>query len=203
MLEPIERIWFSEEVLADPDQAARARLILVACLLSGLPCLLLIFVGLFARPETTSTHLIIADSLGLSPDTGPSLTPAVSDFALDGVHALIADDDPRGANILAEHLRSLGAEVECVIDGQAAIDRCVGAPPQLILMDLEMPHVDGMTACRQNRDLALPNTRPAIVAVTGRIDVNAAQLKEFGFDALLLKPIRREDLLRCLRELGF
>jgi hypothetical protein len=41
------------------------------------------------------------------------------------------------------------------------------------------------------------------MAVTGRIDVDAAQLRGLGFDALLLKPIRREDLLRHLRELGF
>jgi CheY-like chemotaxis protein len=113
---------------------------------------------------------------------------------------LIADDNPDAAESLALLLRLAGHEVEIARDGLeavAAADRC---RPDVILLDLGMPRLDGCGACRQIRTWPWARQVP-IVALTGwGQDQDRQRSCEAGFDRHLVKPVDPAELLRLLDE---
>lgn len=101
---------------------------------------------------------------------------------------LVADDDEAIRRMLARALAPLGHVVEEAADGQAALDRCAEAVPDLLLLDLMMPRVDGFEVLRRLR--AEPRTRALQVVVltarSGREPLHEAF--EAGADDFMSKP---------------
>src|SRR5262249_15329444 len=67
---------------------------------------------------------------------------------------LVVDDDPTVAEVVVRYLERDGYDVEVVGDGVAALDRARRSVPQLVVLDLMLPGVDGLDVCRQLRELA-------------------------------------------------
>jgi two-component system, OmpR family, response regulator BaeR len=79
---------------------------------------------------------------------------------------LVVEDEPQLAALLADYLRAAGHEPECVADGHAALRAWSERQHELVLLDLMLPGLDGLTVCRQLRALsAVP-----IVMLTARAD---------------------------------
>jgi signal transduction histidine kinase/CheY-like chemotaxis protein len=121
--------------------------------------------------------------------------------ALRGV-VLLVEDNPVNRLIGAEMLSSLGLEVQEAEDGAQALALLEHQHVDLVLMDIQMPVLDGYAATRQLRDresrLRLP--RVPIVALTANaFDEDAAQSMAAGMDAHLAKPYSRDQLLELLR----
>ena len=64
---------------------------------------------------------------------------------------LLAEDDPDIRHMVAYKLGRAGFEVIEVVDGLAALDACLRDPPDLVLLDVRMPRMDGIAVCRELR----------------------------------------------------
>lgn len=113
---------------------------------------------------------------------------------------LLVEDSDDTRRVLSLELRHKGCHVLTACDGLEAVETALFAQPDLILMDLNLPRLDGLAATeriRAHRDL---NEVP-IIALTA---YDTYGIKEAAFEAgcqyYLLKPLKSDDLERALRE---
>jgi CheY-like chemotaxis protein len=118
-----------------------------------------------------------------------------------GMSALVVDDTPVNVKLLAALLEANGFAVTIATTGEAALELVEQAEFGLILLDIRLPGIDGLTVARRVR--ADPRHRHLlIVAVTAsamKTDVAAAL--EAGCDAFISKPINTRTLIPTLRDL--
>ena len=114
---------------------------------------------------------------------------------------LIADDNPDSASTLSIMLEVLGNEVRVTHDGEAAVAAAEEFEPDMILLDIGMPKLNGYGACQRIRQ-APWGSRPLIVALTGwGQDADKHRSKEAGFDRHLVKPVEPAMLEKLIRSL--
>lgn len=111
---------------------------------------------------------------------------------------LIVDDNRDSADPLALLLTLCGHEVRSLCDGAAAIDSARAFSPDLIVMDLGLPGLDGYAAARRLRQDGCAARLTAITGYGRPEDRRRAE--DAGFDDFLIKPIDPRDLERLLRE---
>lgn len=111
------------------------------------------------------------------------------------LRVLVVDDHADGAEMLAMLLRLEGHEVQVVLDGQAALERCRVCPPELVLLDIQLSgDLDGYEVARRLRRGPTGATA-CLVAVTGHgTQEDRRRASEAGFDILLLKPVDPAEL---------
>jgi len=115
---------------------------------------------------------------------------------------LIVDDNQVNRIVGEGLVEALGYEVATANDGLDAIDQCRFAPPQLVLMDLDMPVLDGINATLRLRELQrLGGVAPfPIVAATADATATAQiACRRAGMDGVLTKPLRLDELRDALR----
>jgi CheY-like chemotaxis protein len=101
---------------------------------------------------------------------------------------LVADDLRDNADVLAMVLRHKGHEVRVAYDGTGAIEVAAAWKPEVVLLDIGMPDIDGYEVCRFIR--SLPGQVPFVVAQTGWGGAeDRRRAREAGFDHHLLKPV--------------
>ncbi len=101
-------------------------------------------------------------------------------------YALVIEDDVDLSTIFSEALKIAGFETEIIRDGQAAVERLAEVVPNVVVLDLHLPHVAGTDILQQIRaDSRLDDTR-VIVATA---DASLAEVLEDDADLVLLKPI--------------
>jgi DNA-binding response OmpR family regulator len=107
---------------------------------------------------------------------------------------LIADDDPVHLKVLAKMLATTGLELEMHQNGEDAYRSLTENPPQLAILDWNMPGMDGLEICRRLR--ALPKKAPTyILMLTGREDTaDLVAALEAGADDYVSKPAQRDEL---------
>lgn len=121
---------------------------------------------------------------------------------LTGRRVLIAEDVATNQVLLKAVLAPTGAEIEVVTDGAAVLERHAQAPADLILMDLQMPGMGGITAMRRLRALGGAAGAVPVVALTAYArDADRRRAMEAGMDAYLAKPIVVTELYDVLRRL--
>ncbi|MGD2178766.1 MAG: response regulator transcription factor [Anaerolineae bacterium] len=106
--------------------------------------------------------------------------------------ALIVDDDPVLADLLAFTLRREGFQVLQARDGQAALQRWTEEDPDIILLDVNMPKLDGFAVCRRIR--AQADTPIILLTVRGEED-DIVQGLELGADDYIPKPFSPRQLV--------
>ncbi|MDD5630374.1 MAG: response regulator [Elusimicrobia bacterium] len=108
---------------------------------------------------------------------------------------LIVDDDSSIREILSTQLARLGFQTAAAADGQEAVELFKSAPPDLVLMDMMMPVLDGLAACQQIRALEKKGTRVPILFLTAR-DTRHDQISSTlsGGDDFITKPISLQEL---------
>lgn len=103
--------------------------------------------------------------------------------------ALIADDDPTVRTIMREVLQQAGFRVEEACDGQMALDQFEQFSPDVVLLDVEMPKLDGYEVCRHIRAQESQRATPVFI-ITGRDDPKSIQhAYDIGATDFLNKPI--------------
>ena len=113
---------------------------------------------------------------------------------------LLVDDYPDAREMYSEYLRFSGFDVVEATNGMEALERAVDAHPDLILMDLSLPVMDGWEATRRlkadQRTAKIP-----IVALTGYALADISEgAKKAGCDAFVTKPCLPEDLVKEIRK---
>jgi CheY-like chemotaxis protein len=126
-----------------------------------------------------------------------------------GPRVLVADDSPINRRVAQSVLARAGYDVVLAEDGQQAVDLVISSPVALVLMDCEMPVLDGLAATVRIRELeaagglaaGTPGHLP-IVAVSGHTeDVGRDGAIAAGMDHYVTKPFRPQELLDVVREL--
>ena len=114
---------------------------------------------------------------------------------------LIVDDDPRNRKLEEALLRAEGYEVRSAESGHVAIAALANGPPDLILLDLMMPDMDGFEVIRRLKaDPAWKNV--PVVLVTALDDAaSRARVAAAGAAAFITKPVDRWELKACLDKL--
>ncbi|MEO1037317.1 MAG: response regulator [Pseudomonadota bacterium] len=120
---------------------------------------------------------------------------------LVGARALVVDDNLTNREILAGHLVSWGMDVSRAFDGDAAlalVDQHVDDPFDVVLLDLHMPGMDGLTVARKMREM--PAGENVIVVLLSSISGHVSQAERLAvaIDSTLTKPVRQSQLLDCL-----
>ncbi len=116
---------------------------------------------------------------------------------------LVVDDDPLIRRLIATTLEDVsGFELVEAEDGVAAVETAAGTGPQIVFLDIDMPRMDGITACAKLR--AAPETSEStIVMLTAATDDGAERrAAEAGADLFLTKPFSPLDLLRLVDRIG-
>jgi PAS domain S-box-containing protein len=113
---------------------------------------------------------------------------------------LVVEDNADGLDMLVTLLGAAGHEVRGVASGEAALAAVAQWPPQVVLLDLGLPGIDGLEVARRVRaHAALQATR--LVALTGwGAHRDRQQTARAGFDAHLTKPVDPQALMRLLAE---
>jgi CheY-like chemotaxis protein len=113
---------------------------------------------------------------------------------------LVVDDDPDTATSLAELLSLHGHAVRAALDGEEAL-RMVGEfPPDVVLLDIRMPNLDGCGVARRIRERCeLARKRPLLIAITGGgSQSDRERTAAAGFDLHLVKPVEPAVLVGLL-----
>lgn len=117
-----------------------------------------------------------------------------------GARILIVEDDVFGQEIIAEYVGAAGLEVELAGDGVEALQKAQRDYYDLILMDIQMPRMDGLEATRQLRQLPSHADIP-IIAVTAHAYAIAEEMSmQAGMNAFLTKPLDPGALYELLLE---
>jgi len=109
---------------------------------------------------------------------------------------LVVDDNPNMRELLDMHLRAAGYEVQVAEDGIAAGYLVLRSPPDLIITDVQMPHMDGFEFVAALRaDKALPRFPVIFLTTTEEGELRGRALGAAGYHA---KPIRLDKLLELV-----
>lgn len=135
---------------------------------------------------------LILTKLTGSPSTDPPSTRTAPR------RILIVDDDSDGAASLSMILSMVGHETVSAHDGLEAVEAALKFEPQIVLLDLDLPKIDGYEVCRRIR--AFPwGSDTMIVAVTGWSDeAHRMEALNAGFDMHLVKPVSAEVFMTVL-----
>ena len=109
---------------------------------------------------------------------------------------LVVDDNPNMRQLLDMHLRSAGYEVQVAEDGIAAGYLVLRSPPDLIITDVQMPHMDGFEfIAALRRDKTLPRFPVIFLTTMEEGELRGSELGAVGYHA---KPIRLDRLLELV-----
>ncbi len=117
---------------------------------------------------------------------------------MDNKKILVADDEPNIRSLVSS---MLGKDYTVLVakDGQEAIDIARNQRPDLILMDIMMPNVDGYTACSRIKADQVTKGTPVVMLTALGQELNVKLAQEIGADEYITKPFTSLDLLNTVK----
>ena len=145
-----------------------------------------------SAPEGSQFWLRLPIKIGRLPVAPTPKPPAAVDHS--PLKILVAEDNRVNQMVIRETLVRLGHEVHLVASGKAALEALLSEPFGMVLMDLQMPEMDGLEATQQIRSSRL-GEGPWIVALTANaFTEDKERCLRAGMNDYLSKPVRREEL---------
>jgi signal transduction histidine kinase/DNA-binding response OmpR family regulator len=153
------------------------------------------------RPGTGDMAKAVMTGGAVPGGTTQATAPAIA--SIGALRILVADDNPVNQQVAAGMLRRGGHQVDVVGNGAAAIEAVAKGAYHLVLMDIEMPEMDGFEATRRIRSLEGPNASVPIVALTAHaMRGDEARCIDAGMSDYMPKPISRQRLDETVRTWG-
>ena len=151
------------------------------------------FTAVFGTASSESANLPEA------PEVGSSKNAIAASRALGRYRVLLAEDNPVNQKVARRLLERLRYRVDVVANGRVAIKAWQSGQYDLILMDCQMPELDGYAATREIRRMEAPGKHIPIVALTAHAMIGAErECRAAGMDDYLTKPIDAELLADCV-----
>jgi DNA-binding response OmpR family regulator len=112
---------------------------------------------------------------------------------------LIVDDDPIILRLLASRLKNSGYDVVNAIDGESGLKKAIAKKPDLVLLDIIMPGLNGFEVCKRLKENDKTKDIPVIMltALAGEKDLSKSL--EEGADCFITKPFSAVDLLHVIK----
>ncbi len=148
----------------------------------------------FFFPDSVYDESLRLIHLGENAGADADRRTQVATARLDGLRVLAVDDSEDNQFILLSKLQSAGAQVETAQDGQEAVQKALKDEFDLVLMDIQMPVLDGVSAMRKLREAGF--RKPIIALSAHAMKKDKKKSLEQGFDDHLSKPIQLRDLVR-------
>lgn len=134
-------------------------------------------------------------TLSAPADAGPSIPPMLNK------RVLVVDDHKLNRMVASEMLKKWGAQVHLAENGKEAVQACVTERYDMVLMDLQMPEMDGYEATARILE-ELGNAAPPIVAVTASAsEQDRMDILNAGMCEHVIKPFKKETLMRILLDI--
>jgi CheY-like chemotaxis protein len=114
---------------------------------------------------------------------------------------LVADDDPVSRRMLSHIIGRMGHRVVTVENGRLALEQLSGEPPDLLILDLAMPEMDGLTTLRLARNDERYRDLPIVMLTASGLDRDARAARVEGVSEFLTKPFRSQELVDVIQRL--
>ncbi len=158
---------------------------------------------LIAKPVRASVlHDALGAAAGRRRGLPPAVPPARENFARNGLAILLVEDNDANRHVVRLMLGELGLEVDEAGSGLDAVERARARDYDVILMDVQLPDLDGLEATRRIR-ADRPGSRPTIIALTASVmQGDEVRCREAGMDGYISKPVRLDDLAALFRPIA-
>ena len=114
---------------------------------------------------------------------------------------LVVDDDPAMLRLVTETLEGLNYELDTACDGVEAIEKVRGDPPDLLVLDVMMPRMNGYQVCRLLKNDRRTAAIPIIISTVKSLESEKLYAYTSGADHYLVKPFSEQELVLKLRNL--
>ena len=150
---------------------------------------------------------VIAGSLNEIEEEGPAghpastMAPSISESAKRKIRILVAEDNPVNQKVAQAMLRKMGLHADVVANGQEAINALQIMPYDLVLMDCQMPEMDGFEATRSIRQggSKAHNVQIPIIAMTAfTMRGDKDKCIQAGMSDFIAKPVQQQELAELL-----
>ena len=162
------------------------------------------FAAFLSKPY--KRRLLLECLLTLLTRTAPVVAPAgivtrhsLAEARPQGIRVLVAEDNAVNQTVIRSLLKKLGyASVEIVGDGQEAVDKALAEPFDIVLMDCQMPRLDGYEATRALRAAGI--VIPIVAVTASAMDTEIERCYAVGMNDVLAKPVTLAALGRCIEK---
>lgn len=152
------------------------------------------------KPAELHTALTLALDPGAATLPRPMSAPApLDDFELPPMSILLAEDDDVNRKVTLHMLERLGCPADWVGDGRAALEALAEQSYDVVLLDVQMPELDGLETARRIRARWASSAGPWLIAITANaIRGDREKCLAAGMDDYISKPLKRTDLRAAL-----
>lgn len=113
-------------------------------------------------------------------------------------NVLIAEDEPHLVELLTFILEREGFAAAAVFDGEAAVDRLRAEPPDVMILDLMLPKLDGYEVLKTVRNDSRLSKLPVLMLTAKGQDKDRKVAEDLGVDAFITKPFSNREVVDCV-----
>jgi CheY-like chemotaxis protein len=158
------------------------------------------FTAVFEKQPLNAASLTEIEGQGLR-ERSAAAVPAISESDKRKIRILVAEDNPINQKVAQAMLKKIGFRADVVANGQEAINALRIIPYDLVLMDCQMPEMDGFEATRSIRreGSKVPNPKIPIIAMTAfTMRGDRDKCIQAGMDDFIAKPVQQKELAEML-----
>jgi CheY-like chemotaxis protein len=112
---------------------------------------------------------------------------------------LYIEDNPLNMRLVKKYLQSFGIEMIEAVDGYTGLDKALQAQPDLVLVDVNLPDIDGLEVTRRLRSHNQTAELPIVALTANAMHGDRERCLNSGCDGYLAKPVSRVELINMLR----
>ncbi len=202
----IDGLAFAERIRQDPELTNTAMIVLTSgCPPSEIGQELphLVVAQLMKPVKQSELFNAIMNALGVTTmDEETAPTPIEQPAGIGALKILLAEDSPLNQRLAVALLEKYGHQVHVVQSGIEALDQLHARPFDLVLMDVQMPEMDGLEATRiiRSQEQLRGNHMPIIAMTAHAMKGDREECLQAGMDGYVAKPIRVQELFRVIQQ---